>query len=720
MNLIGRTLKGLGRQREALTPARALFNRGNALRDARDWSGAADAYAAYLDLHPGDRAITIQRGHMVKEAGDPATALSLYRAAEAMLPEDPDIHIQIGHALKLLRRLPEAARAYRIAAELDPAAVDPWRELAMLQSLGVASPWRPKGAPDTPPGALLDISDLLSWIHTRRVPSGIQRVQLAIAGAALEGGMDAALVAMRAGAAGFVAVPALWFSRLQAVMRRGADAEDAEFRQIVEVMEAVLAGPLIAFTPGQILLTLGTAWWLPGYLDVIRAARTDAGLRHVALVHDVGPIVAPRDVSPGAGAQFARWFAGLALHADGLLVAGSGTAEDIAGLGGGGLPQVPIEVVPFDAAPHWPRPAETHPLLEQPGPFVLWVGSLETRKDHAFVFAAWKRLAERMGRATPRLVCVGRAAEGSATALGMLAADPALAARISVVQDADDALLVALLRRARFILYHSRHEGWGLPVTEALAAGKPVVIPDLPGLRDAARGLAETFRPGDAEGLVDLLHRLSGDDAALAASAARIAAAPPLRSWTEVAADILGAAQRLASQDASEAKVDILLAPGSRLTFGEDPNVIDFASLALASLVRDRKGWMVAEGWGVWARLGYARITLPIAPTLTAPQLHLELEAPSKDMVLTIRVDRDGASGAWCSIPITEAGPCFAAVAAPVGDGPLSVLLVSDRPDADQDERGIGVVALTVFADDAPLARIEAMERRVFRSAVLS
>lgn len=720
MNLIGRTLKGLGRQREALTPARALFNRGNALRDARDWSGAAEAYAAYLDLHPDDRAITIQRGHMVKEAGDPATALSLYRAAEAMLPGDPDIHIQIGHALKLLRRLPEAARAYRTAAELDPAAADPWRELAMLQSLGVAAPWRPTGAPETPPAVLLDISDLLSWIHTRRVPSGIQRVQLAIAGAALEAGMDAALVAMRAGASGFVAVPALWFSRLQTVMRRGADAEDAEFRQVIEVMEAVLAGPLLAFTPGQVLLTLGTAWWLPGYLDVIRAARADAGLRHVALVHDVGPIVAPRDVSPGAGAQFARWFAGLALHADGLLVAGSGTAEDIAGLGGGWLPLVPVEVVPFDAAPHWPQPAETHPVLEQPGPFVLWVGSLETRKDHAFVFAAWKRLAVRMGRATPRLVCVGRAADGSETALEMLAADPALAARISVVQDADDALLAALLGRARFILYHSRHEGWGLPVTEALAAGKPVVIPDLPGLRDAARGLAETFRPGDGEGLVDLLYRLSGDDAALAASVARIVAAPPLRSWAEVAADLLGAARRLASRDAEEARAEIVLVPGSRLVFGEDPDIADFSSLALASLVRDRKGWMMAEGWGVWSRLGYARITLPFAPSVTAPRVHLELEAPSKDMVLTIRAERDGACGDWCSIPIIDAGPCFAVIPAPPGEGPISVLLVSDCPDAEEDERGIGLVALTVFADDEPLARIEALERRAFRSAVLS
>jgi len=700
-------------------PAQVLFNRGNALRDQRDWAGAAEAYAAYLALCPDDGAITIQRGHMVKEAGDPEAALALYRRAEAMMPEDPDIHIQIGHALKLLRRLPEAARAYRTAARLDPEAADPWRELATLQGLGETPPWRPDDAPQTPPAVLLDISDLLSWIHRRRVPSGIQRVQLAVAAAALAGGMDAALVATRADAAGFVAVPALWFARLHAVMRRDADAEHPDFRQIREAMEAVLAGPPLSFVPGQVLLTLGTAWWLPGYFDMIRAARLGAGLRHVAMVYDLGPILAPRDVSPGAGAQFARWFAGLGLHADGVLVASSGTAADIAAFSDSTLRSLPVEIVPFDARPDLPPPVAAHPLLAEPGPFVLWVGSLETRKDHPFVFAAWRQLANRMGRATPRLICVGRAAEGAEAALAMLEADPGLAAQITVVQDADDALLAGLLRAARFVLYNSRHEGWGLPVTEALAFGKPVVIPDLPGLRDAARGLAETFRPGDAEGLVDALHRLAADDAALAAAAARIAAAPPLRSWAEVAAEVLAATRRLASGE-GWAEEEIVLPLGVRLAFGADATAVNVTSLAFAALQQRRDGWGGADVRGIWARLGHAALTVPIAPGGTAPRLHLEMIAPSADTLVMMRLDRGSAIGAWQSLALAEPGPCFAALTAPPGEGPLALLLITERPDGSDPEHGIGIAALTAFADDDPLARIAALEREAYRSVSLA
>lgn len=63
--------------------------------------------------------------------------------------------------------------------------------------------------------------------------------------------------------------------------------------------------------------------------------------------------------------------------------------------------------------------------------------------------------------------------------------------------------LAALYRRAAVVLVTSEREGFGLPIVEALAAGTPAVVTDLPVLREVG-GHATRYRPlGDVEGWRD-------------------------------------------------------------------------------------------------------------------------------------------------------------------------------------------------------------------------
>lgn len=711
--------------------ARALREQGDAFRDQRRWAEAAAAYAAYRALRPADRSIAIQHAHMVKESGDPAAALGIYRQAWSMEPDDPDIHLQIGHALKLLGRLPEAVAAYAQSVALDAdrgsGASDGWRELVVLQRAGIVLPWRPEAAPATPPAVLLDIGDLLAWAAGRRAPSGIQRVQLAIGAAVLDGGLDAALIAPRAGGDGFCAVPALWFRRLHGLMRQGADADDPAFRQVQEAMAAVQEGPSIAFASsggqGQVLLTLGSAWTRPDYFKAIAAARRPAGLRHVALVHDMGPLLRPGDAPPGLAGQFGRWFAGLTRHADGVIVTSEATALDVAGIAAElGDAALPCAIVPLDAMPDLPPPASNHPALSDPRPFVVWVGSLEARKDHAFVFSAWTELAKRLGPATPRLVCAGRIAEGAETALAMLHEDPRLGGLVTVVTDADDALIAALLTHARFVLYHSRHEGWGLPVTEALAYGKPIVIPDLPGLRDAARGLAETFPPGDLAALVAVLGRLATDNDALAASVARVAAAA-LRQWADVAADLLAAALRLGAANRAMAPSSPTVPLGVRLGFGTDPTDAVLANQYLADAVREASQWHNAETWGCWSRPGVCLLRMtPLRADGRPLRIMLDLRAPpAAGTTVDVAVDRSDAAGPWQRIYLPEAATQRAIIEVPTGQGPLSLRMDSPGRETRIDGRdiGFGLVALTLTGADDPAGRLAVLEREAFTLVTL-
>ena len=61
----------------------------------------------------------------------------------------------------------------------------------------------------------------------------------------------------------------------------------------------------------------------------------------------------------------------------------------------------------------------------------------------------------------------------------------------------DDAELAWLYRNAAAVIVPSRHEGFGLPVVEALSLGAPVVASDIPALREVG-GRAARFAPPDA------------------------------------------------------------------------------------------------------------------------------------------------------------------------------------------------------------------------------
>ena len=74
--------------------------------------------------------------------------------------------------------------------------------------------------------------------------------------------------------------------------------------------------------------------------------------------------------------------------------------------------------------------------------------------------------------------------------------------------------LFALFAGADLFAFPSRHEGFGIPVVEAMAQGTAVVCADIPALREVAGDAARFVRPDDVDGWVDAIRALLTDDAA--------------------------------------------------------------------------------------------------------------------------------------------------------------------------------------------------------------
>ncbi|WP_442678962.1 glycosyltransferase family 9 protein [Sphingomonas sp. ASY06-1R] len=116
-----------------------LIARGDAARDARDWSRAAVWYEEALRLAPSRGEIHVQHGHMLKEAGATQAAEQAYLAAQRLMPDDADLALQLGHFYKKVGRLAAARDAYQRAITLKPRWEEAQNELAALPKTSAAT-----------------------------------------------------------------------------------------------------------------------------------------------------------------------------------------------------------------------------------------------------------------------------------------------------------------------------------------------------------------------------------------------------------------------------------------------------------------------------------------------------------------------------------------------------------------------------------------------------
>jgi glycosyltransferase involved in cell wall biosynthesis len=118
--------------------------------------------------------------------------------------------------------------------------------------------------------------------------------------------------------------------------------------------------------------------------------------------------------------------------------------------------------------------------LQTAHPYFICVGTIEARKNLAFLLALWRRLEERMGPQTPRLVLVGRRGWENESVIDHLDRSKAVLRLVHEVCDLRDGDLARLIAGATALLSPSFAEGFDLPVVEAMALRTPVIASRIP------------------------------------------------------------------------------------------------------------------------------------------------------------------------------------------------------------------------------------------------
>ncbi|QGQ20918.1 glycosyltransferase [Cellulomonas sp. JZ18] len=135
------------------------------------------------------------------------------------------------------------------------------------------------------------------------------------------------------------------------------------------------------------------------------------------------------------------------------------------------------------------------------GPYVLWCGTLEPRKNVPALVHAFARARAAGELADRTLVLVGPAGWGTAGAeveRALASLPPGAVRLLGRLGDAD---LQVAYAEAEAFAFPSLREGFGMPVLEAMAHGVPVVTSRASAMAEVAGGLAELVEPTDVDAL---------------------------------------------------------------------------------------------------------------------------------------------------------------------------------------------------------------------------
>ncbi len=339
---------------------------------------------------------------------------------------------------------------------------------------------------------LFDISDLVYYIGEHANLTGIQRVQSSIVLAILTNRLlprsNLIFLSFNHKTRNLVSIPTGFLISLledlflpESQRLASFPAEEARYGLLPGAQEFDGVGVLDDGNP-SVLCLLGAAWVHQDYLHRVLALKRRFGTKFVMTVHDLIPIYARDTCDQDTAWVFEEFMRRALRHTDHILSVSENTAKDIKHyLQSLQFSEPPITVTKNGSsfAEFLPKGGPAGDLRPEDVPerFVLFVATIEGRKNHRLMLDIWRRMIAD-GDDPPHLVCVGRLGWKSSTFISTLVETGYLGGRVLLLRDISDTDLTMLYSRCLFTVCPTLYEGWGLPVGESLAMGKICVSSD--------------------------------------------------------------------------------------------------------------------------------------------------------------------------------------------------------------------------------------------------
>lgn len=273
---------------------------------------------------------------------------------------------------------------------------------------------------------------------------------------------------------------------------------------------------LVPWETTVLLLELAGA---PRQPEILTSIRNWSNSSFCALLYDMIPFSMSEACADGMPGAFSRYMTTIR-NADRVSTISRTVAEDLVGFltavrnQGVVPPTVRPHLLPMEAGSVSDEVVEFHrnAVAAVPGvPVVLSVSSIEPRKNQTMTLVA----AEKLWREGHSFQLVFIAGNGWRRELFDAQYEAARAAGrpVRVISQASEGLLWAAYRIARFSVFISLTEGFGLPAAESISSGTPVVLSNFGSMLEVGEdGGAELVDPRSLNDVSDAMRRLLTDD----------------------------------------------------------------------------------------------------------------------------------------------------------------------------------------------------------------
>ena len=307
---------------------------------------------------------------------------------------------------------------------------------------------------------------------------------------------------------------------------------------------------IVRLQGGDWYLTADSIWTHPDILQGLQSLRA-AGVRTAIVLYDLIPVTNPEWVDPMNVKRFIPYTAALPSF-DVVFCISEFVRQGFLKFCQERSYRIPKKVVTIPMGYTFSQNAKPSNAMMLEGlkePFVLCVGTLEPRKNHWLLLDAFDILWNRSVDLS--LVVVGFPSFGYEKTLERMRIHRLSGQKLFYLSNCNDADLEELYNRCIFTVFPSFTEGFGLPLAESLARGKPCISSDIQVFRDSAGPFGIYCNPQDPFSIATQIENLYFDRERLESLTASIRSQYSPPRWENSARIIL---DTLRSVEAGPAK----------------------------------------------------------------------------------------------------------------------------------------------------------------------
>ena len=257
-------------------------------------------------------------------------------------------------------------------------------------------------------------------------------------------------------------------------------------------------GPRFEFSQGDVFINCGLPWDNNFLLDMYLAKRR-VGFKVVQVVYDLIPTIMPELCVPGMITKFPKFIIDTAWTADAIFCISESTKQDLESyIDRVGCPKPLLFRIAMGVDPVYSHVESASKNVEDKDRSVLYISSIEPRKNHLFMFNVWQEAFKAIGDKLPTLTFVGSQGWSMNDAVFYInSSELASKGKVEFKPHLSDRELDQLYRECLFTVYPSLYEGWGLPISESLSYGKFCIASASSSMPEAGQGLIDLIRPRD-------------------------------------------------------------------------------------------------------------------------------------------------------------------------------------------------------------------------------